>query len=139
MSGSSIIRTLLAARPSVTSMVPADVASARLVAGPLKQGVVLPAVSVRPISSNEQWTTARNLDSKMIRERVQVTVWGKSFGEMEKLLKACSLGSGVHTGTVQGYKVRSIIPETVGPYLAPDGDGIHEQSRDFMVTFMEAN
>lgn len=139
MSGSSIVRELLATNPKVTALVPPDIASSRLVVGQLKLGVKLPAISVQPVSSNEQWTTARNLQTKMIRERIQVTVWAATFGQMEQVLKACSLGQGVHTGIVKGYKVRSVMPDAVGPYLGPAGDEIHEQSRDFMVTFMEAN
>lgn len=139
MSGSVIIRELLATRPSVTAIVPADAASARLVIGALKQNVKLPAISVRSISSNEVWTTARNLSVKMIRERIQVSCYALDAMELERLVKQCSLGRGVHTGVIKGYQVRSVMPEDVGPYLDPTGDNIHEQSRDFMVTFMEAN
>lgn len=135
MSGTAIIRALLAARPAVTALVPA----AKIYAGTIPQQAFTTAVSVRPVSNNEQWTTARNLSTKMIRERVQVTAYAKDFPTMERLVKACSLGAGVHTGTVAGYKVRSIMPESVGPYIEATDDGIHEQSRDFMVTFIEAN
>lgn len=135
MSGTAIMRTLLSARTSVTAIVPA----AKIYAGTVPQGAFTTAISVRPVSSNEQWTTARNLHTKMIRERIQVTVYAKDFPTMERLLKACSLGAGVHTGTTAGYKVRSILPESVGPYIEATDDGIHEQSRDFMVTFIEAN
>lgn len=135
MSGTAIIRSLLAARPSVTALVPV----AKISAGTIPQGALTTAISVRPVSSNEQWTTARNLGLKMIRERIQVTAYAKDFPTLEKILKACSLGSGVHTGTILGYRVRSIMPDSVGPYIEATDDGIHEQSRDFMVTFMEAN
>jgi hypothetical protein len=139
MSGSVIIRELLAQNPSVTAIVPSDMASARLVAGALKQDAKLPAISVTSISSNEVWTTAQNLTTKMVRERIQVTCYATEFAVMERLLKVCALSRGVHTGIVKGYKVRSVMREDVGPYLPPVGDNIHEQSRDFMVTFMEAN
>lgn len=135
MSGTAIVRSLLAARPSVTSLVPV----AKIYSGTIAQGAITTAISVRPVSSNEFWTTARNLQTKMIRERIQVTAYAKDFPTLERILKACSLGAGVHTGTILGYKVRSIMPESVGPYIEATDDGIHEQSRDFMVTFMEAN
>lgn len=140
MSGTAIIRELLANTPAVVALVPADVNSERLVAGnTLKQGVKLPAIHVRSISSTENQTTARNLNTKMIRERVQVTVYANRFPDLERVLKACSMGKGVHNGIVAGYKVRNIWPEYVGPYIPPGSDNIHEQSRDFMVTFIEAN
>jgi uncharacterized membrane protein YczE len=136
MSGTAIVRALLGASPAVTALVP----NARIIAGQVQQGTILPAISVRPVSGGEKASPiARNLSKKMIEERIQVTVLAKSFVEMEKVLKAASLGPGVHTGTVVGFRVNSIVPSYVGPYLGPAGDEIHEQSRDFMVTFVEAN
>lgn len=135
MSGVAIVRALLANHEPLTALIPA----AKIINGQVPQNTAMPAISVRSISGNEQGTTARNLTVKMIRERVQVTVYSKNFVEMERALKACSLGSGVHTGTVATFKVLSVMPDYVGPYIGPDGDEIHEQSRDFMVTFIEAN
>jgi len=135
MSGTAIIRSLLAAHTPVTGLVPVN----KIIAGTVAQGTVLPAISVRSVSANEQWTTANNLSVKMVRERIQVTVYGRTFVEMERILKACALGRGVYTGTVATFKVRSIIREAVGPYIEATDDNIHEQSRDFMVTFIEAN
>lgn len=139
MSGTAIVRELLSQSVVVTSIVPTDLASARLVVGALKQGVKLPAVSVTSVSSNEVWTSANNLTIKMVRERVQVTCFAPDAMVLERLVKACSLGRGMHTGIVKGYPVRSVMRLETGPYFPPNGDNIHEQSRDFMVTFMEAN
>lgn len=133
MSGVAIVRALLAADATVMAITP------RVVAGVLPQGVALPALSVSEISSNEFTTTARNLPTKLIRERVQVTALAKDYAAMKNLLKAAALGRGTHTGTVLGFLVRSILPEGVGPEIPPADDGIYEQSRDFMVTFIEAN
>lgn len=135
MSGVAIIRTLLANHAPLLALMPAS----KIIAGQIRQDTVLPAISIRTISENEQATSARNLTVKMLRERVQVTIYTKDFVQLDKIRKACSLGRGVHTGTVATFKVLSVLPEYVGPYLGPDGDEIHEQSRDFMVTFIEAN
>lgn len=135
MSGTAIIRSLLAAHAPVTAIVPIN----KIISGTVAQGTVLPAISVRSVSANEQWTTANNLPVKMVRERIQVTVYGRTFVEMERILKACALGRGVYTGTVATFPVRSIMREAIGPYIEATDDNIHEQSRDFMVTFMEAN
>lgn len=133
MSGVAIMRALLAANSSVMAITP------RVVAGVLPQGAVVPALSVSEVSSNEERTVARNLPVKMIRERVQVTALAKDYATMKKLIKAASLGPGVHTGVVLGFRVNSVLPEGVGPEIPPADDGIYEQSRDFMVTFLEAN
>lgn len=133
MSGVAILRALLTANANVAAITP------RVVAGILPQGTALPALGVSEVSSNEERTTARNLPVKMIRERVQVTALAKDYPTMKKLIKAAALGRGVHTGMVIGYRVCGILPEGVGPEIPPADDGIYEQSRDFMVTFIEAN
>lgn len=135
MSGVAIIRELLANHAPLTALVPA----ASIRSGSLPQKQTPPAISVRSISANEQRTTARNLQSKMIRERVQVTCYASTFELMERMLKAAALGRGVYTGIVKTFAVRSVLPESVGPYIEATDDKIHEQSRDFMVTFIEAN
>lgn len=136
MSGAAIVRALLAASPTVTALVPAS----RIYAGQIPQGTTLPAIGAAPIGGGEKVrTTARNRPTKMMEERVQVTVWAKDYPTMERVLKAAGLGPGVHTGMVNGFRVNHVLPERLGPYIGPAGDEIHERSRDFMVTFIEAN
>lgn len=136
MSGSAIVRALLAASTRVTALVPA----ARIIAGQIRQSTVLPAIGVTPVGGFEKAPSlARNLSQQMTEERVQVTVWAKSYMEAEKIVKAASLGPGVHTGIVVGFTVRAVLPSSFGPYIGPQGDDIHQCSRDFVVTFMEAN
>lgn len=136
MSGVAIIRALLIAHKPVTDIVFAS----NIRAGILPQGSALPAVSVSSVSEIEEITTARNMPVKMIRERVQVTVYTSGdYPKMKALMKATSLGKGVFTGTVAGFRVRSVLPWSVGPEIPPADDNIFEQSRDFMVTFVEAN
>lgn len=137
MSGVAIMRTLLAQHAPLTALVQ----PVNIIAGTIALGTLKSAISVRSVGSTEFWTTANNLTVKMVRERVQVTAYSNGdFPLLERILKAASLGRGVYTGVVGSYSVRSILKENVGPYFGPgDNDKIHEQSRDFMVTFMEAN
>lgn len=135
MSGTAIIRALLAAHSPLTALVP----TANIRAGILPQNTVLPAVGASTVSENEQETMARNLPGKMIRERVQVTVLAKDYETMKRVMKATALGPGTFAGQINGYYVRSILPWGVGPEIPPGDDKIYEQSRDFMVTFIEAN
>lgn len=136
MSGAAIVRELLATDPTVLSLVSAT--SVR--AGILPQGSPLPAIGVHTISESEEGTMARNMPVKMIRERVQVTVYAKdNYALMKRLMKAAALGGGVHTGQYVGFKCLSVMPWGVGPEIPPTDDKIYEQSRDFMVTFIEAN
>jgi hypothetical protein len=135
MSGVAIVRALLAAHKPVTDVVPAT----RIYSGIAPQGVTLPAISVSTVYGDEFPTVARRNANKQNWESVQVTVLSSNYVQMKNLLKACSLGSGVHKGTVVGLKVNSVIPDGINPEIPPGDDKIFEQSRDFMVTFVEAN
>lgn len=135
MSGVAILRQLLAQHAPVLDLVPAQ----RVVAGMLPQGAALPALSIHEVGSNEEPTVARRMPVKMLRERVQVTALAKDWTQMQRLLKAADLGAGVKTGTVLGFRVNSILPAGTNPEIPPGADQIYEQSRDFVVTFLEAN
>lgn len=141
MSGVAIVRALLAAHAPVASVVGLDVkGNVKVYAGVIPQNTPLPAIVVTSITESEQGTSARRLATKMIRERVQVTVLTKNdYPGMKNLLKAAALGPGMHTGVVLGYPVRSVQQWGVGPEIPAADDKIFEQSRDFMVTFIEAN
>lgn len=135
MSAVVIMRELLIARSQVATKVPA----ARVFIGATPQGVLLPAVAVSDVGGNEIRTIARNGPTSTVRNRVQVTVYARTYEDQERLLLACKLGAGVHTGTVRGYKVKAVEPMGTNPAIPPGDDKIYERSRDFMVTFTEAN
>lgn len=136
MSGVAIMFALLSQNEALTTLTP------RVRAGILPQGTVLPAVGISSVGDTEESTVARNMPVKMIRERVQVTAYAKgenAYAQMKRMIKVAALGPGVHTGVVAGFKVCSILPLGTNPEIPPADDGIYEQSRDFMVTFLEAN
>ena len=135
MSAVVIMRALLLARTQLVDLVPA----ARVFIGATPQGVALPAVAISDVGSNEIPTVARNGSSSTIEGRVQVTVYARTYEEQERLLLACKLGPGVHTGIVGNYRVNSVLPRGTNPAMPPGDDKIYERSRDFMVTFKEAN
>lgn len=134
MSGAAIVRTLLAAHAPVTALVPA----AKIFAGLAPQGTLAPAVSVHTIGDYEQHDVRRQAKG-LIRERVQVTVLAGNYVQMKAILRAAALGPGVYNGTTAGFRVRSVLPAGGGPEIPPGDDKIFEQSRDFVVTFTEAN
>ena len=136
MSGAAILRELLVQHAPLRDHVP-DARNIR--AGILPQGSAIPAVTAHTIDSNEIATLARRGRNKTIRERVQVTALARDYAAMKRMLKAAGLGRGVYTGTVLGYRVQSVLPAGEGPEIPPGDDGIYEQSRDFVVTFSEAN
>ena len=139
MSAVVIIRQLLVARAAVTTLVPA----ARIFTGAIPLGTARPAIGISDISGNEITTVARQRPFTTIRARVQVTVYADSYPVQEQVLLACKLGAGVHTGvlTVGGkdIHVNAVEQMGTGPAIPPGEDKIYERSRDFMVTFKEAN
>lgn len=132
----AIMRALLVAHAPLTALVPAP----RVFAGIIPQGALLPAISIQEISGTENSTVARLQATTQNRSRVQVTVVTKSLADQKRIISAAKLGPGTHRGTFASYKTLSVMPESVGPDMNNlDDDGIYEQSRDFMVTFVEAN
>ena len=134
MSAPAIMRALLSENMTLQSMV-----SGRIYVGVLPQGALLPAVGVSEISSNEMDTVARNSPTVVVTSRVQVTAFTRSYAAQKALIHACKLAGGTHTGTIAGYKVLEIQRQSVGPDMPVEDDGVYEQSRDFMVVFIEPN
>lgn len=136
MSGVAIMRALLTSHAPLTALVPA----ARIVSGKIPQGTDLPAISIMEVDGYERSTVARRQATSQNVSRVQVTVVARSLPIQKQILAAAKLGPGVHRGTYAGFKTLSVTPAGVGPDMNDlDDDGIYEQSRDFMVTFVEAN
>lgn len=138
MSGVAILRALLLAHQPLMDLVP----PARVFVGEIPLGATLPAVLLTSVSGpNEIGTVSRNTAYTTVRERIQVTVHATSYEEQENILLACKLGRGVHTGVHAGFYTNSVLPEGVNPPILPDSDSdpVYERSRDFMVTFSEAN
>ncbi|NIA00819.1 hypothetical protein [Massilia sp. CCM 8734] len=131
MSAVAIMRVLLVAHAPLIALVPA----ARILAGAVPSGA-LPAIGITEISGNEQDTVARTGNS-LVTSRVQVTVYAASYPQQKAVLKAARLGAGVHTGLIAGYAVRSVMRDLVGPDMGDDTIPTFEQSRDFMVTYIE--
>ncbi len=133
MSAVKVIRALLQANSAVVALVPLE----RVVAGTVPQESEFPAIGIKEIGSNEFVTVARAEKRVLVRSRVQVTVYAKSYPEQKAVLLAAKLGPGVHTGVVAGVTVRSVVRGEVGPDLSEEDAGIFEQSRDFIVSYIE--
>lgn len=129
MNAIAIMRALLLAHPPVVDLVGENV-----VAGDIDYDQV-PAIGLSEISRREQDTAARS--SRMVTARVQVTVHARDYGQQKELLHATRLGPGVFTGVVAGVEVRSVLRDTVGPDLSDPGADLFQQSRDFIVTYLE--
>lgn len=138
MSGVAIVRYLLANSPQMTAAVPA----ARIMAGDLPINAVLPAISIKQISSVPYNTVQMNEPKVQHTDRVQVSVLvkgtqatpaGTGYPGVRALLKMV-LAACPHTrGTISGIACDSIVPDIEGPDLSDDATAIYGASRDFIV------
>ena len=135
MDAVAVMRALLLAHAPLTALV-----GDRIIAGTVPLSSVAPvAVGLTEVSRNDADTVARNGANTLVTARVQVTVYATTYPAMKAALSAARLGSGVFTGAIAGVQVRSVLRDSVGPDLSDDEPGIAQQSRDFIVAYLEPN
>ena len=130
MSGVAIARYLLANNSALIAVVPA----ARVFAGNVIGGVY-PSVAVTSITGVPRNTVAMTETSRMITERVQVTVYAGTYALQKQLLGLVRTALPNTHGTVNTFNCDSILPDSEGPDIFDDVITIYEQSQDFMVKF----
>jgi len=130
MSGVAIARDLLANNVALLAQVPAT----RIFAGNVIGGVY-PSVAVKSITGVPRNTVGMTETSRLITERVQITVYAGTYA-LQKQLLGLVRGALPNThGTVNTFTCDSILPDSEGPDLFDDVLIIYEQSQDFMVKF----
>lgn len=135
MDAVAVMRALLLAHAPMAALV-----GDRVISGPVPLSQVAPvAIGLNEISRNDADTVARSGPTTLVMARVQVTVYATTYPAMKAALNAARLGSGVFTGLIAGVQVRSVLRDSVGPDLSDEEPGIAEQSRDFIVTYIEPN
>lgn len=133
MDAVAIMRELLLAHAPLTALV-----GDRVISGTVPLSEVAPAaIGLTEISRNEPDTVSRL--SSLVTARVQVTVYATTYPAMKAALNAARLSGGVFTGEAAGLQVRSVLRDSVGPDLSDEEPGISEQSRDFIVTYIDPN
>ena len=134
MSGVIVVRYLLAHDAPLLAVVP----ETKIMAGPIPLNTVLPAIEVSDISAIESGSVAMNETTRLVTNRIQVSVLAKTYAEQKSILKLVRKALPVSHTTVNGIVVDCIIPEIRGPDIRDDAATIFSQSRDFMVSFQEA-
>lgn len=129
MSGVSVVRHLVAHDSAVLAVVsPAT----KILVGNLKEGTVLPAISIKQISGTQELDVA--MTSKRLRtHRVQVTVHAVSGKQQQQLIALVLAACPNTSGTLNGIHVDSILPAGEGPDLSDPDIPLYEQSCDFIV------
>lgn len=140
MSGVAVIRALLVAATPVTSIVPA----ARIMAGDLPINTALPAIAITQISGIPRLTITMTETPRIHIDRVQVSIIfkgpagtpvGTGYPGIKALMPLVLAACPNQHGTIAGFAVDSILPDTVGPDLQDDDTNLFSQSRDFIVKY----
>lgn len=134
MDGVVVMRRLLIDHAPLTALVPAS----NIFVGTVPLNT-FPAVGIREVDRNEMRTVSMGQESVLVRARIQVTVYAKKYPMQKALIFAAKLGPGPHTGVIADVVVKSVMRESVGPDFVDDAAQVYEQSRDFMVTYIEPN
>lgn len=131
MSGSSIIRYLLKTNSNLIAVVPAD----RIKVGYIRQGMTLPAISVKKITGDQNNTLSMNNSPYLIQHRVQVTLavkHGETVADIWALVRAALP---VSRGTVNGFTCETISLDSEGPDLEDRQTQADTSSVDYLVWF----
>jgi len=129
MTGVDIIGALLTGYAPLLAVVPLE----RIKAGMLPDGVTLPALLVRDVSSVERQSLRRGATTRTT-DRVSVTVRAANYRDQKAiiaLVKDCCAGK---VGAIGGAAAASVLtagtgPDLIGPAMT------FEQSQDFRVSF----
>lgn len=131
MSGTSIAWFALANHAPLTAVVPA----AKIKNGIIPLGTDLPAISISKISAVQRNNVAMDSETYLVRERVQITVEQKLNVTPVDVLALIRAALPNQSGTVNGYTVNSIIPDSEGPRLEDLTNQIVSESVDYMVSY----
>ena len=129
-----VIRALLVGAAPVVARVPAD----RIVAGVVKEDVVLPALGITEVGIVPLSAIDGQAEYSIVTSRVQVTIMAQAYPDVKALVDLVRRACNFQRGLIAGVDVVSIVRDTVGPDL-DDAAGNHFQTIDFKVTYQESN
>lgn len=135
MNAVAVVVQLLRQHGPLAALVSVD----SIMAGTVPLGEQLPVIGVTEVGRRDFKTVAQDERATWVSARVQVTVYAKDYPTQKGLLLAAKLGPGMHAGRVAGVKVHSVRRLEVGPDLSDEAADIYQQSRDFMVAYLEQN
>lgn len=132
MSGSAIVRYLLANNATLIAQVPAT----RIMAGILPINSALPAISILEIDEFARHSVKVDDSQKIYTVRVQVTVEAGTYATQKSLLNLIRDALPLSRGTVNGIFCDSIVPDSAGPDIFDPDLTAYIQSHDFIVKYI---
>jgi hypothetical protein len=132
MSAVKVIRALLVADATVTSLVPAT----RIMGGALPQGTAVPALAITEVSRYDRQVLKAGAYSRAT-SRVQVTCFATSYPAQKQLLAAVRHACRDMLGTVASVPGVVVHTDGTGPDFSDLDTGFYMQSQDFKVSYTE--
>jgi hypothetical protein len=125
---------MLSNAAGVTAIVP----TANIITGELPIKTALPAISIRHISATRLLFVKQPAAGKvLVTERVQVTAAAKDYATQQRVMAAVGAALPYTKGSVAGFVVDGISPDSDGPDVQDFVATIFEGSRDFLVRYFE--
>lgn len=134
MSGVAIVLAKLLAHAPLTAVV----ASSRIAPGDLPEETSLPAIRITQVSSVPRVPVRPSASREFTTDRVQVDVIAKNYPQLAQVMRLVRQACPNTRGTVAGFTVDSILPDTEGPDGTDDQLGALSRSRDFIVRWATA-
>ena len=110
----------------------AQVPAARIFSGPIPLNATLPAIGVTSVS-NVPSTNVSMLNTTLMTERVQVTLYATTYPTQKSILALIRTALANAHGTVNGFTCESIVPAGEGPDIFDDVTLVYEQSADYLI------
>lgn len=110
--------------------------ASRVHLGLLPQGVKLPAITITSVSGAPRNTVSMLEPNRIVRERVQVTAYAKTYKQLDELMRGITQSIKNKRGEIAGMQVQSIIPAGIGPDLEGVNPAILARSTDYFVTYL---
>jgi hypothetical protein len=129
ITGVSILGSVFLATPDLMTIVPEP----QMKGGRLPQGISLPAILLRTVTSIEVQRLKRGTVKRMI-DRTAVTVRTASYREQQQLIAMVRSIGGNRTGDIGGAWRVAIRTAGAGPDLDGPGDSF-EQTTDFRISY----
>lgn len=132
MSAVVALRSVLVGQTAITSLVP----SARIFVGVLPLKAVLPAIALISVSATPRNTLSMQESQRLSRERVQVTVYAKTYPGLDRLMLALTQAVRNQRMEIAGINVQSILPAGIGPDFEGTDPVMFVRSADYLVSYL---
>jgi len=113
----------------------AAIPAASIYAGITPPNATAPCIGISSISTVQRNTVSMNSATYYATERVQVTVYAKTYPLQKSYMALVRAALGNANGVINGVTCDSIVPAGDGPDIFDDVLVIYEQSQDFMISY----